>query len=249
MIYHVLPGDAQVEEFKKTGIEGEVIVCREALVDGPIDADTLYEFWEQRARFILAEYGDDEIEYHEKVADPLSQLAELADDDEVNLWFEYELFCSVNMWFCLSLVEPTGAAIYRVEPIGLEAANRWDGFAKFTADDLKAAFELRTKFSSEEVALGATLWNAYRRKNYAELRAAAQGEWPCFPYLAEVVAAAAEQDIRPLEVVSEIQAGGEADFGEIFKEFRQRAGVYGYGDVQVRRLLDQSPSGSSSSSI
>jgi len=241
MIYHVLPGDSLVDEFKKTHIEGEVIVCREALVDGPIDADTLDEFWDQRARFILAEHGDDEIEYHEKVADSLNRLTEIAADDEVNLWFEYELFCSVNMWFCLSLLRETGAAVYRVEPIGLDEGHRWDGFAKFTAEDLQAAFELRTQFTKEEIALGTTLWNTYRRKNYTELRAAAAGrEWPCFPYLAEVIAAAADEDIAPLEAVREIQAGGECDFGGIFEAFKQRAGVYGYGDVQVRRLIERS---------
>ena len=88
----------------------------EALVDGPIDADNLDEFWNQRAHFILTEHGDDEIEYHEKVADELNTLTELTANDEVNLWFEYELFCSVNMWFCLSLLEATNATVYRVEP-------------------------------------------------------------------------------------------------------------------------------------
>ena len=99
MIYHVLPGDSVAEEFKKTNIDGQTIVCREALVAGPLDGENLDEFWDQRAKFILTEYGEDEIEYHEKVADPLNLLTELTPDDEVNLWFEYELFCSVHLWF------------------------------------------------------------------------------------------------------------------------------------------------------
>ncbi len=45
MIYHVLPGDVQVEEFRKTGIGGEIIVCRECLIVGDIDAETLPELW------------------------------------------------------------------------------------------------------------------------------------------------------------------------------------------------------------
>jgi len=240
MIYHVLPGDAQVAEFNKTGIEGTLIVCREALVDGPTDADNLDEFWQERAHYVLSGHGDDEIEYHEKVADQLNKLTELTADDEVNLWFEYELFCSANMWFCLSLLETTNATVYRVEPIGLSEEDRWDGFGQFKADDLRASYELRTQFTSDEIALGTKLWNAYRNKNTAALRDMASGEWPCFPYLGEVVAAAAEQDIRPLEVMREIQAGGATDFGEIFKTFKQRAGVYGYGDVQVQQLLAQS---------
>lgn len=91
MIYHVLPGDSLVEEFKKTKIEGDVIVCRECLIVGDVDAETLPEFWEQRARFILSEYGDDEIEYHDRVADELAKLLELDKADGVNLWFEYEV--------------------------------------------------------------------------------------------------------------------------------------------------------------
>ena len=92
MIYHVLPGDSVATEFKKNNIDGEKIVCREALVAGPLDGESLDEFWDLRAKFILTEYGEDEIEYHEKVADPLNLLTELTSDDEVNLWFEYELF-------------------------------------------------------------------------------------------------------------------------------------------------------------
>lgn len=239
MIYHVLPGDAQVAEFNRSGIEGRAIVCREALIAGPVDAASLDEFWEERARFILAEYGEDEILYHEKVADELNLLTELAPEDEVDLWFEYELFCSVNMWFCLSLLRDTGATVYRVEPIGLDECDRWDGFAKMDAGDLKACFALRTKFTAEEIERGASLWDAYRRDKHTELRELARGTSPCFPHLSEVVAAAIEKDIRPLETVKAIRAGGETDFDKIFVEFKKRDGVYGYGDLQVQRLIDQ----------
>jgi hypothetical protein len=239
MIYHVLPGDAQVEEFRKTGIEGELIVCREALIYGPVDADDIDQFWNERARFIVGEYGEDEIAYHDNVARDLAKLLDVEVGDEINLWFEYELFCSVNMWFCLSLLKDTGADVYRVEPIGLDEEDRWNGFGKFTSDDLKAAFELRTKLSTEDIDLGASLWDAYRKKDVDKLRELAAGEHDAFPCLGEVAAAAAEEDIRPREIVREVVAGGETEFENIFTEFKKRAGVYGYGDVQVQKLVDQ----------
>lgn len=239
MIYHVLPGDAQVEEFKKTGIEGELIVCREALSHGPIDAPDLETFWDERARFIVGEYGEDEIAYHDSVARELVRLQDLSDGDQVNLWFEYELFCSVNYWFCLSLLRGSSADVYRVEPIGLDEENRWDGFGNFMADALKASYELRTKLAPMDVELGSELWEAYRQKSATRLRDLSESERDGFAYLGEVAAAAAEEDIRPLEILREIRAGGETDFGEIFAEFRKRSGVYGYGDLQVQRLLDQ----------
>lgn len=239
MIYHVLPGDSLVEQFKKTGIKGEVIVCREAFIVGPADADDLVDLWDQRGRFILAEFGEDEIEYHEKVADELDRLTEIGPGDEVFLWFEYELFCSVNLWFCLSVISGVDAEVYRVEPIGIDESDRWNGFGNFTADDLKACFELRTKMSEEDVALGAGLWNAYRHGDHESLIELGKVDSPSFPHLHEVVAAAAEQEIQPIETIKAIIAGGETDFEKIFVEFKKRDGVYGFGDLQVQKLLDQ----------
>jgi len=239
MIYHVLPGDAQVKGFNDSGIPGEVIVCREALIYGPIDAGDLEQFWTERAQFIVGEYGEDEIGYHDSVARELSRLQDVEAGDEVNLWFEYELFCSVNMWFCLSLLKDTGAVVYRVEPLGREVEKRWDGFGGFTVDEMRAAYELKTRLSNDQVKLGAELWQSYRSKDHGQLKQlAAKCDSDCFPYLKEVAAAAAEEDIQPLEVLREIRAGGITDFEKVFTEFRKRAGVYGYGDLQVQKLVD-----------
>jgi len=238
MIYHVLPGDAQVEEFKKTKIDGEVIVCRECLIVGEVDAETLPEFWEQRGRFIMSEYGEDEIEYHEKVADELSRLLDVDSEDEVNLWFEYELFCSVNMWFCLWLLSETGASVYRVEPIVRSEADRWLGFGKLDADGLKTCFNSRTKFPAEDVALGAALWNAYRNNDNAKLTDLSNSTSACFLYLREVCEAAMEKETRPRDIIAEIQFEGKTEFADIFPEFTRRAGVYGFGDMQVKRIME-----------
>jgi hypothetical protein len=37
--------------------------------------------------------------------------------------------------------------------------------------------------------------------------------------------------------LTELREEGIADFGEIFAAFRERAGVYGFGDEQVKRIL------------
>ena len=160
MIYHVLPGDSVASEFSKTGLEGEVIVCREAFVEGDLSGDTIAELWQNRAHFLMLAHGADEIDYHEKVAAELSKIADLPDDAEVNLWFEYELFCSVNMWFCLNLLADSKASIYRVEPSILDRKDLWDGFGSMDADELVQCFETRIKFETSDVQLGRDLWRA-----------------------------------------------------------------------------------------
>jgi len=237
MIYHVLPGDSLVEEFKKAGIGGEIIVCREALVVGPVDAETPFEFWDERARFILGEYGEDEILFHERVADELEKLSDIEPEDEVNLWFEYELFCSVNMWFCLSLLAGSGAAIFRVEPSILGKNDRWEGFGQAGPDELNRCFETRRLFVEADIKLGADLWEAFRRRDRVRLRELSDSPSTLFPYLKEVCDAAIEKETRPAEIVAEIMSEGITDFAELFPEFKRRAGVYGYGDLQVESLM------------
>lgn len=239
MILHVLPGDAYVETFRETGLEGEAVVCRECLIVGPVDAETQFEFWEQRARFVLSEYGRDEIEYHEHVADELEKLADLPAGAEVNLWFENELFCSVNMWFCLDLLKIAEADVYRVEPVISTVDDFWEGFGNLSPDEFNSCFAARKKFAVADIRLGSDLWNAYRTGDHPSLQVLAENDSPCFPYLKEVCKAASEIENRPREILKEITNGGAKDFDVVFQEFRKRAGVYGFGDAQVQSIMQQ----------
>ncbi len=238
MIYHVLPGDAQVEDFRKTGIPGEVIVFREAFVTGPIDSVDVNEFWESRAHFILGEYGEDEIAYHEKVADEILKLSDIEAEDEVNLWFELELFCSVNFWYCLNELKDSGAGVFRVAPINLAPDDVWKGFGEHGPDELAAAFESRTEISHDDLDRGAELWNSFRKRDGSSLRKLGDHRSASMPFLKEVAEAASEIDTRPLQIIREIRSEGLSTLEEVFPEFKKRAGVYGFGDLQVERLLD-----------
>ena len=118
MTLHVLPGDALAEQFSAAGIPGEVIVFREALVTGPLDGAYPDEFWDVRSNFVALEYGEDPIDYSEKVAYEIDRLTDVASGEDVALWFEYDLFCQVNMWFCLARLRGHDN-VSRVAPAGL----------------------------------------------------------------------------------------------------------------------------------
>jgi hypothetical protein len=186
MIYHILPGDAQVEEFRKTRLDGEVIVFREALITGPVDAQSVDRFWDERAQFILAEYGEDIIEYHEKVADEIDRLADVEAGDEVNLWFEYELFCSVNYWFCINMLADSSAKLFRVAPVKATPDDVWNGFGRDTARELSRAFDSRNELSADDIQAGRAIWRSFAASDAAKMISLGGYRSPCFPFLAEV---------------------------------------------------------------
>lgn len=235
MIYHVLPGDAQVETFERTNIEGEIIVCRECLVEGDLKAESLQDFWRVRENYLSKTYPNSETSYRENVQGEFEKLSNVSPDDEVNLWFEYELFCQSNLWFCLSLLSETNAEIYRVAPVVRNENDLWKGFGKLSAEDLEKCFEQRIKLSKEDVRLGKELWEHFQLKSFDFIDFEKAKN---FPYLREVCEAAAEIESRPEARMREILETGETSFDKVFEKFRETEGVYGFGDTQVRKIYD-----------
>lgn len=239
MEMHILPGDSLVEAFKETKIGGEIVVCRECLVDGDVSARSLDDFWEIRANFLNKDDSEDEKNYHTYAKPEFEKILNVSGSATVNLWFEYELFCQVNMWFCLYLLRDAKAAIYRVEPVVRNSENRWLGFGGLNEVDLQKCFNARKIFTPGDLELGAKLWQAFQNGDFEELLGLSKSKSEVFPYLEEVCFAASEQGIRPKSVLQEIIDKGETDFGKIFRKFNETEGVYGFGDLQVKRIYDE----------
>jgi hypothetical protein len=239
MIIHVLPGDAQVDTFRKTGLEGEIVVCREALVDGDVRSDSLNDLWTVRERFLSENYPESKAGYRQTVVAEFEKLLDLPAGAEVNLWFEYELFCHVNMWFCIWLLRDSRAELFRVAPVTLGAEDVWNGFGGMTSDEMRVCYEKRLKFAAADIALGADLWTAFQNRDHARLKELSETESECFPYLKEACEAEIEKATRPRQVIQTLQQEGVEDLGEMFAAFRERAGVYGFGDDQVKRILNE----------
>lgn len=239
MKIHVLPGDALAESFRTSGIEGDVVVCRECLIEGALKAESLDDFWRVRAEFIDAAYGDAENSYLQNVAGEFKKLIKLAEGGEVNLWFEYELFCQVNMWFCLFLLSEKETEIYRVAPAVRSKRDIWKGFGRLEKEDLQKCFRERIKFTGADILLGKDLWKAYQDKDFDQLNQLSRTNSDCFPKLKEVCAAEIEKHTRPKKTLEKIISAGETDFGKIFEQFASVEGVYGFGDAQVKRILQE----------
>lgn len=242
MRYHVLTGDALAEQFEPTYLEGKVIISRECLMEGPTQSNSLREFWDMRAAFIHEDYQESESEYFTKVTREYEQLLHLPARSEVYLWFEFDLFCQVNMWFCLWLLRQSNIPlqIYRVFPATRGVQDRWKGFGSMNSQELQQCFDNRVSFTEEDLFIGAQLWQAYSQNNMAKLRKLSLNYSPCFLYLAEVCEAHIERLNGRLEkTLKSIIEEGITDFKEVFNRFFTREGIYGLGDLQVKKLYEQ----------
>ena len=241
----LLNGDCLSEQLKDAELPLERIIFREALVSGPLGGNTWEEFWETRVGFLTQNYGATALEVQEKTVAELEKVRSLADGVELSLWFEDDLFCQVNLWFVLNLLsDARKIKIYRVFPPEGSSANSWKGFGNASAAALEQAYELKVPFTSSDLVLGKNLWEAYRLGDRAQLTTLSKSASPCFRQLAEVCQAHLDRisedpsERRPEKVIVELLAMGITDFDTLFSQFSEREGIYGFGDLQVRELLD-----------
>jgi hypothetical protein len=245
MTYHILNGDSLAYSFPETQLPGEVIVVREALIDGPLTGRDLPDFWQTRARYI----GVSETEYQDRVAQEFEKLMRAPEHAAFNLWFEFDLFCQVNMWFVLSLLRrlPVHKKVYAVYSSYLKREDKhfWNGFGPATADELLFSFKDRILLDETDLQLGDGLWHAYKSENLEALNQLSRQQGTAFPYLQEVIQAHLDRfprnggKGRPERVIEEIAKNTAADFPTVFREFWKKESIYGFGDTQLKHLYDK----------
>ncbi|HSF45461.1 MAG TPA: hypothetical protein VLA58_05600 [Chitinophagaceae bacterium] len=245
MIYHILNGDSLAYSFSDAKIEGEIIVVREGLIEGDLTGNDLNGFWHSRAKIM----GLDDTEYHNKVASEFERMLKAPDESEFNLWFEYDLFCQVNMWFVISIINgmSINRKVYAVYTSYLDRSNKhfWNGFGPANSVQLQECFTNRILLDHDHLQLGHELWTSYKSNQFEELIRLAGNESFAYPYLDEVVQAHIDRfppdgaDGRPEKVIEDIVKNVSTDFHRVLEEFWNRESIYGFGDTQLKHLYDK----------
>ncbi len=243
MIYHILNGDCLAMQLAETAISGEVIICRECIIEGPLSPFIDEKFWHRRSEFIGLAYDETEEGYNDKVRSQFNLIANLPNDAEVNLWFEDDLFCQANLWLILHLLHQQDhkGAVYRVFPVIPQSVDHWQGFGTSTGAALEQALAQRVLFTIADMAFGEAIWQTYSTSNFEELVKLSHADTKLFNRLPEVVQAHIERfyhPSRPIKAIKDIIAEGKNTFKEVFPEFTRRQGIYGFGDLQVKWLYD-----------
>jgi len=240
--FHILNGDALLDKFPADILTGEIIIARECLIDGPVTGETFELFCKTRADFIHETYGEETESYFTDVALEFAKIKATPAESEVNLWFEDDLFCQINLWFCVSLLKPVSDSIkvYIIKPNVNEKEPDWRGFGIMDHHQLAEAYQNKLQLSIDDLNLLSNLWTAYQKNDRSALEALSAVKSDIFPFLDKVVQAQLDRaKNRPENVLKDImQEKQTSDFNIIFREFSKREGIYGFGDWQVQKLLE-----------
>lgn len=240
-IVHILNGDSLKEQFPKI-IAGDILVARECLVDGDVKSNSLEELFELRATFLSDAYDISAEEYRTQTVLEFEKIKNIPSHTKICLWFEDDLFCQVNFWFvCYLLNQFTeNCKTYLIRP---EVHSPY-GFAALNQHELEQIFEKGKRIDNLDKL--ASLWSSYKKGDLDQLVNIGEGLRTEFPFISDAIQAHLDRvpthdnPGRPTLALREIMKELDTvEFAPVFKEFNQRESIYGFGDLQVKRLFEE----------
>ncbi|TKB07340.1 DUF1835 domain-containing protein [Desulforhopalus sp. IMCC35007] len=241
-IYHILNGDALKGQLPEQ-ITGKTIIMRECLIEGGVQGRDLDDFFSIRADFISKSYKEfTKKDYYSMSVTEMEKMQNIPEGSEINFWFEDDLLCQVNLWFVLDLLakKRQRCPFFLVRP----TAGYEYGFGGMSEACFMQAYASKKEITFTELQLFRSLWKGYQANNYEELVRLGNELSDNYPFVLPAIqahGARASVDGSPgrpeqtlLNIIRELQT---TEFSTIFKEFSKREAIYGFGDLQVQRLL------------
>ncbi|HZY36901.1 MAG TPA: DUF1835 domain-containing protein [Mucilaginibacter sp.] len=251
-VLHILNGDSTAQTFAETGLEGDVLVWREVLSEGPlIENITSAEFWRGRSAWIGEAFSEATEGYQQSV---LNELTRLEDPyDEINLWFEFDLHCQVNMLGVMNYLRQktdlSHPAIFLICPDDYPGKEDFRGMGELTADELEYLYDnIRTQLSEIDFVIAAEAWAVYVSHDAEKLKNHINNTqfWGSLHCLKPALAAQLKRlhvNERGLNTIEqklfEIYQNGYHTWPEILSVFWQTEKIYGMGDMEVNIYLQK----------
>ncbi|NVK86361.1 MAG: DUF1835 domain-containing protein [Cytophagia bacterium] len=249
-ILHILNGDSTLELFKHTNIQGETFVWREVLAEGPIDTDFNSDaFWNERKAFMCGFFGIKEEDYDQDVYLPFKAIAKnIKNYDEVVLWFEYDLFCQINM---MALIHYLGQVREPWQTISMVCSGRIDnsgklyGLGELSPDQLEKQLEKKLKLNTREFEFADEVYQAYCSSNPNNLYTYSIMPSDEFWYLADALQTHFKRFPNNISGLTEIEQkivdlaeSGISDHRKLVGELLRWQEHYGFGDLQYFNTIN-----------
>ena len=159
-LVHILNGEGTAYSFRQSGLPGDSIVWNEALVDGPVSSALFSDqFLNDRRGFF--DSVDQEAKYDFVFLSEFRKLEKL-NGQTLCLWFEYDLFCQVNLIAALTSLRETDInEVYLVSPDSHPNHKVFGGLGQLSPTEIADLYPDRVKLSGYVLEFATELWNCY----------------------------------------------------------------------------------------
>lgn len=245
-ILHITNGNNLTDYLKDLQYEGHFLTWQEMLCEGPtIERLDSNEFFNLRKNF-LQDFYDIEINEAE-LWQELDILNHTDQFQKIVLWFEYDLFCHINLIAILSLLHQKKIKL----PLYLVCSGRVKGekelksLTELKPEQLQQHYDSKIELTSEDSDLMHSLWQVYCGNDHNLFKPFIVQK-SSFPYLSNCLKAHLERfpdaetglstlEMHTLQMISDNKIKSKRHLLGYILNFQ---GYYGFGDMQINRMID-----------
>jgi Domain of unknown function (DUF1835) len=244
-ILHILNGYNILPILEKSKIKGDVVVWREMLCEGPLHKEVgSDEFWMSRYSYFEKELEINRLEYYDKSISEIVKLEDVSNYKDIVLWFEFDLFCQVNLLAaCTYLLDNyvKKANYYLICTGKVKGKEELQSLSDFTPLEFNTLFENKIALSKSSLQFAKESWNLYVDNNIDKLKCFDFNQNSKFEYLQLAI----NQHLKRFPVENELNQiqnkilkiinSGVSNKNNIVKElllWQKENTVYGFGDLQ-----------------
>ena len=245
---HITNGDSFTQRLKKLNLKGDIITWREMLCEGKTETNVGSEsFWKTRFDFLHKHYNVSKSWFVEKTLKEYRSLCNHKQQDQIILWFEYDLFCQINMLAVISWLKTHR----RYADISLVCSGKEDqsdklyGLNELNDEQLLGLYKNRIHLSQNDIEYADYVWQLYCSDNPIRLENLIDFENYQYTYLSDAIKTHLKRfptiknglneiENRILELsLKEKPTSKKALLGTILGN----QGYYGFGDTQFERVI------------
>ncbi len=244
---HITNGNALTDYLRELDFTDDILTWQEMLCEGPtIPAIASEAFFELRSEFLKNHY---EIEVdNTELKKELSKLDKADDYLEINLWFEYDLFCHINLLGVINLLhqKEINKPLYLICSGRVEGDKNLKGLAELNSGQLQNHYENKILLTQEDIDLAIALWRTYCGTDHNILKPYIVKN-SSFKYMSNCLKAhlqrfpqqdnglsSLEENI--LKIIKENTINSEHHLLGYALNYQ---GYYGFGDIQLMRLIEK----------
>lgn len=245
-VLHITNGSSLTDYLNDLNFSGDFLTWHEMLCEGPtVEKIDTHEFVQVRKIFLNKFYDIDidEYEFHEK----LGILDRTDNYSEIILWFEYDLFCHINLIAVISLLRQKNvkAPLFLVCSGRLKGKSEFKGLSELNESQLLNHHKNKVELNEDDIELACSLWNIYCSENHNLLKPYILKQ-SSFIYMSSCLKAHLKRfpdsksglgrlEKHILEIVKNNYIKSKHHLLGYILNYQ---GYYGYGDIQIERMIE-----------
>ncbi|WP_296316579.1 DUF1835 domain-containing protein [Winogradskyella sp. UBA3174] len=246
-ILHITNGNHLTDYLRELDFTEDILTWQEMLCEGPtIPAINSDAFFELRADFLKSNY-DIEVNTDELKSE-LSKLDTIENYTEINLWFEYDLFCHINLLGVINLLhqKEIDKPLYLICSGRVEGEKQLKALGELNADQLKSHYKDKVLLTQEDIDLAIALWRTYcgtdhnilkpyivTTSNFKYMSNCLKAHLKRFPHQQSGLNVLEDNILRLLRDYPIKSRHHLLGYSLNYQ------GYYGFGDLQLQRIIDK----------